>query len=285
MGKSFVKQKSFIEITDYIYPLTKLSKNKYDIYVIHNIDHDQILPGTFEDIFSEVKNGATAIIHSQEDTPAIDYAGLNPVTIGGRKEGSVIRIEQLNRFTKNIEFGTAEYILTAQPNKGTLSIAKVENNDVLSIGKQGDGKLIYYGILEKASDFKFSPGYPIFWTELLRFAIEQQEIKNLNFATGDTLVLETEQEITTPSRTTKSSTIMLEETGMYTVGDRKIAVNLVNEKESSINTNTSFGTKSINFELKPVKEERKYALEFLLVGAGLVLLIFETIYVKLRGDI
>jgi len=31
MGKSFVKKNSFVEITDYIYPLTKLTNKKYDI--------------------------------------------------------------------------------------------------------------------------------------------------------------------------------------------------------------------------------------------------------------
>ena len=31
MGKSFLKKNKFIKITDYIYPLTKLSKKQYDI--------------------------------------------------------------------------------------------------------------------------------------------------------------------------------------------------------------------------------------------------------------
>jgi len=45
MGKSFVKQKSFIEITDYIYPLTKLSKNKYDISDHINLSGSNPLKG------------------------------------------------------------------------------------------------------------------------------------------------------------------------------------------------------------------------------------------------
>lgn len=45
MGKGFVKQKSFIEITNYIYPLTKLSKNKYDISDHINLSGSNPLKG------------------------------------------------------------------------------------------------------------------------------------------------------------------------------------------------------------------------------------------------
>lgn len=262
-----------------------IPKDKYDIYIIHNIDTEQMLPGTFEDILSNVENGATAIINAQEDSGTIDYKGLLPVTIGGRKEGGAIRTEQLNRFTKNIDFGTADYVFTALPKQGTITVAKVDNSDVINVGKYGDGKLIYFGIPEKASDFKFSPSYPIFWTELVRFATEQQEIKNLNYKTGDTLVLESSQQIETPTTIIKQPTTILEEAGIYKIGDRTIAVNMLDEKESDITTNASFGTKSVQFKLQPVKEERKYFLEFTLASIALALVVFEVFFVKTRGDL
>ena len=78
---------------------------------------------------------------------------------------------------------------------------------------------------------------------------------------------------------------MLEEAGIYTLNDRTISVNLLNEKESDINSNTSFGTKSPQFELKPVKEERTHSLEFNLLALALALLILEILFVKWRGDL
>lgn len=260
-------------------------KEKYDIYIIHNIDQEQVLPGTFEDILSAVKDGATAIVHAQEGSGMIEYKDLNPVSIGGKKEGGAIRIEQLNRFTKNIEFGTAEYVLTALQKPETISIAKVDNTDIINVGKQGDGKIIYFGILEKASDFKFSPSYPIFWTELVRYATEQQEIKNLNYKTGETIVFENSQHVETPSGVLDQQTILLDEIGSYTIQDKTIAVNLLDEKESDINSAASFGTKSVEYKLQPIKEERKYFLEFALTTIALLLLIFELVFVKVRGDL
>ena len=258
---------------------------KYDIYIIHNIEVDQLLPGTFEDIAENVDNGATAIIHVQENSPFIDYKGLSSVGIGGRKDNAPIRIDQLNRFTKNIEFGTIESFFSALPKENTITIASAENSPIIAVGKRGNGKLIYYGIPEKTSDFKFSPSYPIFWTELIRYATEQQEINNLNYHTGDSLVFDLPQEVKTPSFTTKQTTLMLEEAGIYTLNDRTISVNLLNEKESDINSNTSFGTKSPQFELKPVKEERTHSLEFNLLALALALLILEILFVKWRGDL
>jgi len=260
-------------------------KDKYDVYIIQNIDTEQILPGTFEDIIDKVKDGATAIVHVQEQSQLIDYKGLLPVKLGIKRDGGSVRVDQLNRFTKNIEFGSVDYYFTSVLKEGTINLASIEDNGVISVGKQGDGKIIYFGMPEKASDFKFSPSYPIFWTELIRFATEQQEIKNLNYHTGDTLLFEGNQKVETPTTTLKQPTVMLEEAGIYKMNDRTIAVNLLREKESDINSNVSFGTKSVQYELKPVREERKYSLEFLLTTIGLLLLIFEVLFIKWRGDL
>ncbi len=262
-----------------------IPKDKYDLYILHDIDTEQILPGTFEDILSTVKDGATAIVHAQEQSALIDYKGLLPVSLGAKKDGANVRVEQLNRFTKNIDFGAVDYYFSSIPKEGTINVASIDGNGVISIGKQGDGKIVYFGMPEKASDFKFSPSYPIFWTELIRFATEQQEIKNLNYHTGDTLIFEGNQKIETPSTVIKQPTLILEEAGIYKLQDRTIAVNLLSEKESNINSNVSFGTKSVQYELKPVKEERTYSLEFLLTTIGLMLLIFEVLFIKWRGDL
>lgn len=262
-----------------------IPKEKYDIYIIHNIDADQLLPGTFDDIADIIEEGATVIVHIQEDSPGIDYKELTPVSIGGRKDSASIRTEQLNRFTKNIDFGSVDYFFTTNPKEDTITVASADTNSIITVGKYGNGKRIYFGIPEKASDFKFSPSYPIFWTELIRFATEQQEIKNLNYKTGDSLIFDVPQDVQTPSSLAKQPTLLLEEVGLYKLPDRTIAVNLLNERESNINADASFGTQSINFKLEPIREERTSSLEFVLVTIGLFLLIFEIMFIKWRGDL
>jgi len=107
----------------------------------------------------------------------------------------------------------------------------------------------------------------------------------MNYFTKDMLLLEGEQKIKTPIKTVKQATIMLENTGIYELEDRKIASNLLDEKESEINAKTIIGAKSTEFELKPVKETRKLELEPLLILAAGFIILLELMYIKMRGDV
>lgn len=259
-------------------------KDDFDVYIIHNINRANILPGTFEDLSAKVDNGASVVIAVQEDSDKIDYKDLSPVDIGGRAEGGFVTVQQLNRFTKNIDFGSVQYFFSTTPKDNTLTILSVESKPLVAVTRKGRGKIAYYGIAEKASDFHFSPGYPIFWTEFLRFLTDKQDVRALNYKTGDTLILDSLQRIETPTRVLKKSAIILEETGVYKLEDRRtLSVNLLNERESDINSNTTIGAKSTEFELKPVKEKRKFEFEMPFVLIGLIMLFIELLYIKMRG--
>ena len=73
---------------------------------------------------------------------------------------------------------------------------------------------------------------------------------------------------------------------MYKFEDgRTLAVNLLSERESDITANTTLGAKSTEFELKPVKEKRKFEFELPFVVLALIILFAELLYVKMRGII
>lgn len=275
---------SEVEVTVAVPPI--VPKEDFDVYIIHNVVMSNVLPGTFEDIAEKVEEGAAVVIAGQEDSDKINYKGLSPIDLGGRAEGGFITVEQLNRFTKNIEFGAVDYYFSSTPKDGVLTILSVEGRPLIAAGRKGAGKAAYYGILEKASDLPFSPGYPIFWTEFMRYLTDQQDVRNLNYRTGDTLILDSLQRIETPTKVLKKSAIIFEEAGLYKFEDgRTIAVNLLNERESDINFNTSLGTKSTEFELQPVKESRKFEFELPFVMISLIILFIELLYVKVRGII
>lgn len=259
-------------------------KTGFDVYVVHNVDMDKVLPGTFEDIAGKVKEGASVVVHAQERSDTINYQGLSPVKIGPPGDRTTLFVEHVNQFTKNIDFGGVEFYYTAELEDG-ITLVSAEQDPVVAISTLGRGKRMYYGIVEKASEFKFSPEYPIFWTELMYYLTGQQNIKNLNYKTSDTLILDRESEVQTPTKTVKQSEIILEEQGIYTLPDRQVAVNLADEMESSINSNISIGVKSTEFELKPVTEKRKFLFERAFLWAAMALLLIETIYIKKRGDV
>ncbi|VVB80948.1 Uncharacterised protein [uncultured archaeon] len=155
---------------------------------------------------------------------------------------------------------------------------------ILSIKPIGTGKLVYYGISE-ANEFKYVPHYPIFWTELMKYVTEQQDVRNLNFKAGDTLILDREQKIKTPSKIVKRAALVLDEVGVYELDDRIIAVNLVDEMESNVNLDKPVGTMSTEYELKPVKEKREFAWDIWLLAIALFFVVLEVFFIRYRGDV
>ena len=261
-------------------------KEPFDVYIIHAINPANVLPGTFEDIAKRVEAGASAVVAAQEDADKIDYKGLTPIDLGGRAEGGPVTVDQLNRFTKNIEFGSVEYYFSGTPKDNPLIVLSVIGKPLVAVGRKSAGKIAYYGILERASDLPFSPGYPIFWTEFMRFLTDQQDVRNLNSKAGDTLILDSLQRIETPDKIVKKSALIFEDAGVYKFEDgRTLAVNLLSERESDITANTTLGAKSTEFELKPVKEKRKFEFELPFVVLALIILFAELLYVKMRGII
>jgi len=211
---------------------------------------------------------------------------LLPLSLEEKKEKAYITVGQVNRFTKNIDFGsTVDSFFAASALTGA-SVVSAGNSSLIALAEHGSGKLVYFGFLESASEFRFAPSYPIFWTELIRYLTDKQELSNLNYDTQDTLITDAKQKIVLPTRKVEhKSALLLEYTGVYELEDRNIAVNLLNELESDLNRRASFGAKSIEYELRPVKEDRRFDFEYHLVVLGALLLILELFYIKLRGDV
>ena len=257
----------------------------FDVYVVSGVNPKQVLPGTYEDLRKKAENGATVIVSVQPNSQFIDYKGILPVKIAGKADGGFVSIEQLNRFTKNIDFGKANVVYASEQIGEQAIIASVNNIPVMTIKPLGTGKVVYFGISEE-NDFKFSPHYPIFWTEFIKFVTEQQDVKNLNFKAGESLLLDEEQTLRTPhQKMVKKAALVLDEVGIYELQDRKIAVNLASDLESDINRVESVGTRSKDYELQPVRETRKFSLETALLALALFLVLFEVFFVKYRGDL
>jgi len=261
-----------------------ITKGDFDVIIINNVDLKQLLAGTFEEVRLQAEKGATVIVAVQDNSQKIDYKGLLPVKLDGRSDGGFVTVEQLNRFTKNIDFGKSDYVLKADLDGDQTVIATVNSIPAISIKPLGAGKVIYYGIPESA-DFKYSPHFPIFWTELMKYVTEQQDVKNLNFKAGETLLLDKEETVKTPTRKLKRAALVLDEAGIYELEDRKIAVNLVDDFESNVNLEKKVGTKSTEYELKPVKETREFHWEIWLLSLAIILLVFEVFFVRYRGDL
>ena len=272
---------------------------RYHVYIFKDIDPNLILPGTLKSVKKEVETkGKTVIIAAQPNLKDINYYGLMPLRIN-----DIIIDESNNPYnmdtssseslTANIEFGTTKkyFSASALDEKNILKIAAItkDNSPIVTFSTLGGGKVFYYGILDEDKEaeayFAKSPVYFVFWKRLVDFATDTPSIKNLNFVTGSILNLKEEQRVQTPKGKITTKALSLDNAGLYTLNDRVIAINLVNEKESDVNNDASLDKEGSYQSSGKFKEKVPFELTEYLVIAAIILLLLEFLYIKMRGDL
>ena len=152
-------------------------------------------------------------------------------------------------------------------------------------GERKKGKVVYYGILDEASDFKTLPSYPIFWSSLVNFMVGTEDIKEFNLKTGKIASIG-EQKVKTPSATLTASKLLMDEVGIYEFDNKKFAVNLLDEKESDINLPTKVENRKEREKLlESESKEHNFNLELTILGLVFLFMMAEFIYIKRRGDL
>jgi hypothetical protein len=266
----------------------------YDLFIFKDINPNLILPGTFAGVKKEVEaKGKAVIIAAQSDLLNLDYHGLMPLRYNETitTQGTNIIAGSAESITANIEFGiTKKYFRTA-PAEGinVLVIAAAEDNTpMITFSTLGNGKVFFYGILDedKQADTSFakSPVYFVFWKRITDFATNTPSIKNLNYKTGSVLNFNEEQQIQTPKGRITAKSLGLDNVGLYTLNDRIIAINLINEKESNVNNEGEAAQQGFAQSSDKFKDKVPYELVDYFIVLVIILLFLELVYVKVRGD-
>ncbi len=126
---------------------------------------------------------------------------------------------------------------------------------------------MYYGIPEENNDFKVSASFPLFWNRALKYVSRFNDFDSLNLKSEE---LGYDDKI-----------------GIKESGNKKIAINLLNEKESNVVINTEIESfinqiskeKGNSFMLKQLD------LIYFLIPFIILLIFAEIFFIKYRGDI
>ncbi|HLC65113.1 MAG TPA: BatA and WFA domain-containing protein [Candidatus Nanoarchaeia archaeon] len=258
----------------------------HEIIIVNEVDRQLLVPGDFELISRHIKNGASIVIMAQDELSSIALSDLLPVTIGSKQKSSPVCVQITNRFTKHLSnacFTSSPYF--DLPANQTSVIASTENDvPVITMREHGNGKVVYYGIFDRESDFKSSEEYPIFWAELIGFLSGTEDIRNFNLRTGDILPV-LEQEIETPGGKLTANRVDFDETGFYSFSGREYSANLINEKESNVGAiNLLKSEKAALLAAGEEESEKEVSLDLALIGLIALLLFAELFIVKFRGD-
>ena len=239
-----------------------------EVIIISDIEPSLILPGTVEEISKEVENGKSLIITAQDDLNQIGVSWILPVELDEKANNTKACVKVINEFTKQFEnnkcFATLKEYFKATPKNNTISVIEAEDSSSLvALGKRGKGNIVYYGILDKQSDFKTQTSYPIFWNDLLNFLAETGDITNYNFKIHEKP--------------------LLNKVGIYDDGN-KIAVNLLDEYESDISKET-IALDETGFVSGISEEKVVVNLDIYLIVFAILIMLFEIFYIKIRGDL
>lgn len=269
-------------------PATNAEAISHSIVVLNKITKDKLLPHEFDYLAGYVKRGGNLIITAQDDLGSIDTSDLLPIELNEKGEKADVCVDVFMQFTKMFEkngcFTNSKYF-KAKGKNSSVTIASAGEYPIFSLMNYGDGKVFYYGIFDDTSDFKTSINYPLFWNSLLEFLTQTEDIRDYNYKTGGIIAIE-EQKVKVPSGSfLTASKLLLDDAGVYELENKKIAVNLIDEKESDIATDEYKSIAEGETESEMIKEKTRMDLEIPLLVLVFLILCFEIIYIKVRGDL
>ena len=266
----------------------------HDIVIIDDVSKKLFVPTDFVDLRKYVEKGGILVIAAQEDLAELDPLDLLPITINSREDKiTTICADIIGSIFPGDPFSdepcftsSSKYIKSAGKNNTiTLASNQVDNSPVIVHMKKGLGEILYYGIIDKYSTFYSDPFYPVFWNNMVNYLMKTEDIQEYNYKSGKLVVIK-EQEVNTPSAKITTNKLLLDESGIYEFDNRKVAVNLANEKESDISReNIELKKELSQFSAEKAKDVDNIDLEVPLIIAASLLLFFEFLYIKRRGDL
>jgi hypothetical protein len=257
------------------------------LFVLDNVDYSIILPGTIDNIRSQVYSGSSLIIAAQDKLISEKLGDLIPVELGElinqeTEIGNPGNIEKL----KDVNFGlSTRYYAAALKNNSGIVIANAndkEKSPIIVLSKYGQGNIVYYGIFDSSNQFKLSPQYPLFWINILNTIMSKKDYKDVNLNIGNILYSD---QITDPDGVKVDKYIVADKIGIYKIKDSEVSVNLLNMDESDVNKAASITSRSD----APLSEEQKtrQSVNMLPIITMIIILfvLVELFFMKRRGDL
>lgn len=254
-----------------------------------------------------VRNGGNAVfIASGALAPEKTEVGLikilpvKPTGIENETNGNDLGVKEVQQSSITTDIRSDEIsvhtYLNATERTGSTTLVALENGfPLLSYWQVGKGTVFYMGLDDELGDDAWSnfhnlPEYPVFWIKLVEWLGGTGDISEYNLNTGTLTSLSKTEEIKTPSKTFTSNRILFDESGIYEISGKKIAVNLYNDKESNTTVDASDVIQRAVAEDKStlVRADTytvKNDITDYLIGVMFLLILAEIIIVRRRGEL
>ncbi|MCL2549487.1 MAG: BatA and WFA domain-containing protein [Methanimicrococcus sp.] len=109
---------------------------------------------------------------------------------------------------------------------------------IVAYGPYEKGMVFYFGLNDHAGDdawnnFASFPEFPVFWVRIANYFTGIGDISEYNIKAGTIMTLPSSMEVITPEGRITTNRVLFDKAGIYTIGSKKIAVNMYNDKESN----------------------------------------------------
>ncbi|MFT4343398.1 MAG: BatA domain-containing protein [Candidatus Woesearchaeota archaeon] len=265
------------------------------IVILGDVDKNLLIPGDIARIRRMVTDeGMALIVLAQEQLSALSAEDLLPIHINRDTpyEGAknIVHEQFDSHLTPaDLQFGQAQKLYDVGRKEGSLLIARSEpeNIPVIVLGTAGRGRVMYYGLVDEVADFKADLYYPVFWKRVLDTLIGGKTLNELNRQTGQLLSIGRSEQVLTPRGVRRGDTLSMDFVGFYHTGDAVIAANLISEHEQRLNKDrVQMERSGLNTLAETLgRETQEQDISNYLIIAGILLLFFELLYLKFRGDI
>jgi hypothetical protein len=266
-------------------PPTTIDSRDYNVIVYSNVDTSRLLQGNVEAGRDLLEAGGGVAIQAQPDLPS-RYGDLSLIEHGGVAQNPSIRRTADEPLTRGITFSPPEAYVSGPLTGGQSLVELGDGSPLIATADRGSGRILYYGYIEGSSSFKYNFQYPVFWKRAVFYLAGRDTLPQLNREAGTSLQFETETAVETPSGVVRATSVPLDQTGYYRVGERRIGVSLLSEPESDVDATPLEEREDSTGEL--VREETRLVpqpiTEFF-AGAALLLTLVELIYLRRRGDL
>ncbi len=258
--------------------------NSADVVILHTVDTTKILSSHYKDMNNFVKNGGSLVVVAQDNFNKFDVENM-PVSLRNKvAKGSSVVPAIENSLTQDTSFGRVNEYYEAAQEKDTIILARTEDGNPLLAVKEVTGKIFYYGIPDEGSDFKSYVDYPVFWSSLLSFLTESEDLTLINLPSG-TLVPLLRQQVSTPGGVIETESLFLDRIGTYETESSVIASSLLNSDESNVAGAANIAAELDEFVSEETETTGKKRWEPLIILIILGLLLFELFFIKFRGDL
>ncbi|WP_094228159.1 vWA domain-containing protein [Methanolobus psychrotolerans] len=278
--------------------------SKYSMVVVANKERT-LASNEISTLQSFLNSGGRAVFIASEalssENTKIELQQLLPVIPGSVEEtddGVTLEVVQDTRLSEDIKYeevAVYSYLNVTSRIDSTTLVATEDGIPVLAYGSVGDGTVVYFGINDITGEgawnnFHNLPEYPVFWFKLAGWLGGTGSVQDYNLKTGTISALAKEQDIKTPGGIQTVSRVFYDETGIYQVAGKEIAVNLYNDRESDTTLDGSDVIERSQADGEPniVRASSYTAKDYLdtyMIIIVFILVILELLVIRKRGEL